>query len=589
DTSLCQRYVCAKIEDISAKPSSLEIRTYLWRVGIRPVNCIVDITNYVMMATGQPLHAFDLKKIEGNIKVRCAYDSEKILLLDGKEISLCKEDLVVADKNGPLALAGIIGGKRGSISSDTSQILIEIANFDHVSVRRTAMRYKIRTESAVRNEKGIDLERCDIALTLALRMFENFFPSAIANFSDNYQRRSKIVKINVSLPWLEKNIDKNIEDSDIIKLNRLGFKINLTVDTMHVVVPSWRSTGDVSLPNDIMEEIIRIHGFENFKLKPIKILIENSVNQLAEDMDRKIREYLALRCGMNEIFTYPWISDEYIKAILPNEIDSMLSLSSPPSSDERYIRPSLVPGICKAVMKNLRFFDEFGLFESAHVFLNKNFESKYDLRESLPFQSRNVAGACVGNLKNITLLFRKAKGIISCLPRYVQLEALSFDKIEKPTWADDNLWINIIYNQKKIGDLALLSKKASLDCKIKNSALIIFELCIDSLKPYVSRTNKFIKICEYPETEHDISLLFDLSVKWEEIFDTIISKKYSIIRNVNFVDEYRGYHISDDKKSVTIRIKIGLLDRTLTSKEIETCIANIIDCLNKKFGAKIRC
>jgi len=591
DPSRCPRYIGVQIEGVSVKPAPFEVQSRIWRVGVRSINAIVDITNYVMLATGQPTHAFDADNIKGHITVRCARNAEKLLLLNGKELSLSAEDLMITDSEGSVALAGVMGGEKDSVLPETNRLILELANFEAIGVRRTAARYEVRTEAAIRFEKGIDPERCDIALSLAMKMFADFFPAmSVTGFHDNYPSKLKKSEIDVSLDWLERRLGKRIPNGDIQRmLERLGFEVKFDGDNMHIISPTWRSTGDVSIPDDIMEEVARMYGFENFEQTPITTSFEASINQLDVDIDRKIKEYLASRCGMYEIFSYPWVSDEYLRAIYPSS-EGLLKLSAPPSPDERYLRSSLLPNLCKAVAGNLRFFSEFAIFESAQVFFDRDFGTRYDSRESLPLQRRNIAGAYVDDQESVNLLFRRAKGLLEALPRFVHTEPLSFERIEKPVWADGVLWLNITHDGKRVGNLALLSKKASLDCGIKNSVVMLFELDIDSLKPYPSRTNKFSHIPEFPRTNYDISSLFDLSVKWEEIKDVITGTNDSndLLRGVSFVDEYRGHQVPEGKKSITFRLVIGSLKKTLTSEEIESCANAIVSRLNKAFGAVLR-
>jgi len=591
DASRCLRYIGVKIEGLSIKPSPFSIQSRIWRVGMRPINAIVDITNYVMLATGQPLHAFDSDRIKGHITVRRARDAESFLLLTGKELSLSTEDLVIADEEESIGLAGVMGGVKDSVLPDTNNVILEIANFEAIGIRRTAARYETRTEAATRNEKGIDPERCDIALSLAMRMFSDFFPEmSVTGFSDNYPERLKRNKIDVSLDWLEKNLGKRIPDDDIAhKLGRLGFDVSFDEGIAHITAPTWRSTGDVSIPNDILEEVARMHGFENFEPTLITTMITGAINQPELDIDRKVREYLAFRCGMNEVYTYPWVSDELITAIFRNS-DGMLSISSPPSPDECHIRSSLLPNLCKAAASNLRYYDEFKIFESAQVFFDRDYSSPYDQRELLPLQRRNTAGAYVGSFERVDSIFRTAKGMLEALPRCVHIEPLTFSQTSKPVWADNVVWLNIFHAGELVGNLGLLSRKASIDCGIRNSAVMLFELDIDSLKPYPSRSNKFIRLPEYPMTEYDVSMLFDLSVKWEEIIAVITGKKSpdDLLRDVTLVEEYRGHQVPGGKKSITFRLIIGSLKKTLTSEEIENCAGAVIKRLKKSLEAELR-
>lgn len=591
DSSSCPRYIGVKIEGLSTIPAPFEIQSRIWRVGMRPINAIVDITNYVMLATGQPTHAFDSNNIEGHIIVRRAAENEKLSLLNGKEISLTAMDLVIADSISPIALAGVMGGEKDSILPDTSITILEIANFEALSVRRTAALHEVRTEAATRFEKSIDPERGDLALGIAMKMFRDIFPGmTVTGFHDNYPAHLKPSEIDVSLVWLEKRLGKKLPVSEIAgKLERLGFAVAIDGDNLHVTAPTWRSTGDVSIPDDIMEEVARLHGFENFEPTSIIAEVHGPVNQPKVDLDRRIREYLAIRCGMNEVFTYPWIRDEYIDAVLRGCSD-MLAISTPPSPDEQYLRTSLLPNLCRAAQENLRYFNEFAIFESAQVFFNRDYQSAYDRRESLPYQQKNIAGAVVGNQEELDTIFRRVKGVVESLPRYVHTESLMLDKQEKPVWADDVLWLNIIHGGERIGDIALLSKKASLSCGIKNSAVMLFEMDIDALKPFSSRTNRFVHIPEYPMTDHDISMLFDLQVKWADIHEVIVGKRDpdSLIRTVSFVEEYKGRQIPEGKKSVTIRLTIGSLKKTLTSEEIEGCTNAAAKRLKKTLGGEIR-
>ncbi|MCL2387643.1 MAG: phenylalanine--tRNA ligase subunit beta [Defluviitaleaceae bacterium] len=593
DSKLSPRYIGVQMEGLSAMPSPFAIQARLWSVGLRPINAIVDITNYVMLATGQPTHAFDSDKIAGHITVRRAHEGEKLLLLDDKELSLTPEDLVIADDEGAVGLAGVMGGKRDSVLPETNKVILEIANFNAMTIRRTSSRYESRTDAATRFEKGIDPERADITLPLTMKLFAEIFPDMkVTGYGDNYPTKLERKQIEVSLNWLENRLGKRLPNEDITRtLELLGFDVTFNGDIMHATAPTWRSTGDISIPDDIMEELARMHGYENFETAPIITSFTNSINQLTIDLDRNIREYLAKRCGMREIFTYPWVKDDLINAIQGGQPEGgLLALSAPPSPDEKFLRTSLLPNLCKAIAGNVRYFTEFSIFESAQVFLHGDFVSTYDPKESLPVQRRNVAGAFVGSEDNVTNLFRTAKGAIESLPRHTHTEPLAFEQQEKPHWADNVAWLNITHNGKKIGSLALLAKKSALACGIKNNAAILFELDLDALIPLHSRDNKFTHLPEYPIVDYDQSLLFDSQTKWEEISAVISAKKGEgeILRGVSFVDEYKGKQIPEGKKSVTFRLQIGSTEKTLNSNEIETFANSVVKRLTKQLGAETR-
>ena len=589
DAERCPRMTGTQIENVCVKPAPYWMQVRIWKTGMRPINALVDITNYVMLATGQPSHAYDSDHIAGHIIVRRAKAGETLTLLNGKELPLSTDDLTIADDAGIVGLAGVMGGAKDSILPTTSKVILEIANFQAAGIRRTALRYDNRTEASARYEKAIDPERCDQALDLSMQLFSDLYPEMkVTGLVDEYPQHLKQAEIDVPLSWLERRLGKCLPPEEIRhKMELLGYGISFSGDNMHVVVPTWRSTGDVSIQADIMEEVARMYGYENFEAEPITTTFDGAINQLDKDLERRIKEYLAIRCGMQEIFTYPWMEESYVNAVLQST-EGILSLSTPPSPAERFVRSSLLPNLCKAVVKNERYFDEFSIFETAQVFRDENYTSPYDPREKLPSQRKNVAGAFVTTAKDITALFRKAKGVVEMMARYVHMETLTFRQTEKPVWADNVVWLNIYRGEEKVGDLALLSKKVSMACGIKNLNVMLFQLDQDSLVPLKSRTNTFTHMVEYPMTDYDISLLLDGSVQWKDVLQTIGGIKSELLHGASFVDEYRGKQVPAGKKSLTLRLSIGSKEKTLTSSEIEEVASNVLNKIAKRFGAELR-
>ena len=589
DTERCPRYLSAQIEGLSVKPAPYEMQSRIWRVGMRPINALVDITNYVMLATGQPTHAFDSDHIAGHIIVRRAGEGEKLLLLNGKELALTADDLVIADDAGVVGLAGVMGGAKDSILPETDKVILEVANFDAKGIRRTALRYDNRTEASARYEKAIDPERCDQAFDLSMQLLSQLYPEMkVTGLVDEYPTHLKQAEIDVALSWLERRLGKRLLPEEIRhKLELLGYTVSYKGDNMHLVVPTWRSTGDVSIQADIMEEVARMYGYENFEAEPITTTFDGAINQLDKDLERRIKEYLAIRCGMQEIFTYPWMDEQFVNAVLQST-EGILSLSTPPSPAERFVRSSLLPNLCKAVVKNERYFNDFAIFETAQVFRDENYTAPYDAREKLPSQRKNVAGAFASTDKDITALFRRVKGVVEMMARYVHMETLTFRQEEKPIWADNVVWLNIYRGEEKVGDLALLAKKVSMACGIKNLNVMLFQLDQDSLVPLKSRTNTFTHIAEYPMTDYDISLLLDGSVQWKDVVQTVSGIKSELLHGVSFVDEYRGKQVPAGKKSLTLRLSIGSKEKTLTSAEIEEVAAGVLRKIAKRFGAELR-
>ena len=569
----CRRYIGVEMSGLEVKPSPYWMQNRIWKVGMRPINALVDITNYVMLATGNPTHAFDADNITDHIVVRHT------------------DDLVITDSEGPVALAGVMGGAKDSILPDTKRVILEVANFEAAGIRRTALRYDTRTEASARYEKAIDPERCDQALALSMQYFQELYPGVqVTGYCDNYVNKLERAQIDVDLGWLAKRLGKNLSN-DVIqaKLELLGFDVQIEGGNMHVTAPSWRSTGDISIKDDVMEEVARLYGYDNFEATSFTTTFEGAINQKKEDLIRNIKEYLAIRCGLQEVYTYPWMNDTFVNAVLQST-DGILKLSTPPAPDLSHIRSSLLPNLCEAVVKNERYFNDFSIFEEAQVFFDRNYTTPYDETESLPEQRRHIGAAFASSVKNIDRLFRETKGVLEYMSRYTHMEALSFRKEEKPVWADQVVWLNVYRGEEKVGDMGLLAKKASMECGIKNLSVMLFELDAEKLQPLKSRTNHFTHLAAYPETDYDISMLFDSNAAWTDIHDAVMGQKKAsaLLKEASFVDEYRGKQIPEGKKSVTIRLTIGSEEKTLTSQEIESAANQVMKKLEKKMGAQLR-
>ena len=584
DSSKCQRYVAVEIDNVYEKRSPLWMQSAIIKGGMRPINAIVDITNYVMMAVGQPLHAFDKTHVDGNkIIVRNAREGEELLLLDNNSIELTTDDLVISDVNDAMALAGIRGGKKDSILPETTSVVLEVANFTAKTIRKTGKRFDEKTDASIRYEKNIDTQRVDEGLNLALALFKEIFPeSKVVAYNDVYPVKTKNEKIDVTEEFLDTRLGKKIDRETITRvLTRLGYEVNYKNGTYSVVVPTYRSTGDVSLKDDVMGDIARLLSFESFEAQPLTISFDHAVLQNNVLLETRIKEYLSSRCGFYEIFTYPWINEKYINAASIDKNNSV-KLATPPSPEETYLRSSLVPGMLEAISKNLRYFDNFKMFEMAQVFIKGEYhESSED--ETLPIHKKLLTGSIVGS--NPKDIFYELKGVVENLSRYTHMKELSFTtECEKPSWADINAYLAIKLDDEVVGYMGLLSVKTMNDAKIKRTNVAIFELDSDMFVPLESRTNKFKHIPVLPSVEKDLSLIVDENITWAEMTKYIRSKASSI----KFIEEYRGNQIPEGKKSIMLRVTFDSGDTTLTSDEINTKLDAIIRTLNKMCGAVLR-
>jgi len=422
-----------------------------------------------------------------------------------------------------------------------------------------------------------------------MKLFAELYPNMkVTAYKDLYVNKLQKKEIDVDFDWLDRRLGKRIPQEVVArKLGAMGYDVTFTEKGMHIVVPTWRSTGDVSIKADIMEEVARMYGYENFEATTITTSFDGAINQLDVDLVRKIKEYLAFRSNMQEIFTYPWMTDNFVSAILPNT-DGVLALSTPPSPSEKYIRSTLLPNICKAIVKNERNFDEFSIFEEAQIFADRDYTSDYDPIEKLPYQRKHLGCAFVGKPDTVSTLFRTAKGVIGMMPRYTHMEGFTFKQVEKPYWADNTVWMNVYLGDEKIGDVALLSRRSAMACGIKVLSAVLVEMDMDAFKPLRSRTNKYTHLPEFPMNEYDLSFLIDSMVKWDEIYAAATAKKQELLKDVLFVDEYKGKQVPEGKKSVTIRLIIGSGEKTLTGPEIEAVANSTVKKLTKTLGADIR-
>lgn len=579
----CNRYAAIEIENVYDKESPMWMKAALINGGMRPISAIVDITNYVMMAVGQPLHAFDRTHVNGEkIIVRNAKKNEELLLLDNNTISLTEDDLVICDDTDAMALAGIRGGKKDSILPETTGVVVEVANFVASTIRKTGKRFDEKTDASIRYEKNLDTERVSQGISLALILFKELFPeSEVVAFNDVYPIKTQREKIDVPEEFLNVRLGKVLPRETIeTVLKGLGYDVEYKDKIYHVVVPIWRSTGDVYLKDDVMGDIARLLSFESFEAKPLTIKFEHAVLQNKVLLEQRIKQYLALRCGFNEIFTYPWINEKYIDAAGLDK-ENAVKLATPPSPSEAYLRTSLIPGMLEAISKNLRYFDEFKLFEVAQAFEKGEYhESSED--ETLPVHKKLVTASIVG--KDASKLFYELKGVIENMPDYCHMEKITLKSGTKPSWADINVYLDIMLDNKVIGKLGLLSIKTMNAAKIKRANVAVFELDVDELVPYASRENKFVHIPVLPLIEKDLSILVDETVTWEEISGSIKGK----LKDVRFIEEYRGNQVPEGKKSIMLRIVIDNGTTNMTSEEINTKMESILKTLNKRCGAVLR-
>ena len=461
-------------------------------------------------------------------------------------------------------------------------MLLEIANFTAPGLRRTENRYGEKTDASMRYEKGVDTERVNLGLAMSVQLFKEFYPECeFVAYGDNYVEKTERAVIKVPQQFLDDRLGKVIPRETIEQILRtLEYDVTFEDGVYTCVAPIDRSTGDVSMKDDVLGDLARILSYDSFEPTPMKMRFEHAVNQPDWNLQRGLREYLAFRCGFNEIFTYPWIDEKFINAAEIDKTDAV-KLATPPAPELAYVRQSLVPGCIEAVAKNLRYFDTFKIFEMAQCFEVGEYHPSTQA-ECLPAHRMMLTGAVVS--KDARDAFFTVKGAAEGMVRTCQMEGYEFKQVQKPSWADSKVWLNLVLNGEIVGSIGLLKVSAMNAAGIKRVQVGVFEINVDMLKPLPSRDNVFQHLPLYPLVEQDLSVLVDESVKWGDIKESL---KY-MVKDIEFIEEYRGKQIPAGKKSLMFRVWIGDDKGTMNAKQIDKKMGGIIKILQKQHRASLR-
>jgi len=586
DEQLCRRYTATVVEGLSPGSAPVWMQRRLASVGQRPINLLVDLTNYVMLAVGQPTHAFDARELANDsIHIRRAKEKEQLELLDGSKLELTSEMLVIADDKRPVALAGIMGGLSSGIREDTATVVLESANFDSVNVRRTATAVGARTESSMRFDKGLDCDRVLHAVKLFLFLLKEIQPKAAAtSHLDLFPRPYEALTVKVGRDFIVRRVGKDFTAEEILALlRRLGFKVESQKDTFTIGVPPWRATGDVSIPADIVEEVARLYGYDSLEFVPPPVSLTSAVRQPKYDVDRKLREFLAIAKGMFEVFSYPWVDEQFVRAT--GGTSSGFLLQDPPSPETAGIVSSLIPNLLAAAARNVRNEGRFGIFEVGRVFTTELVPWSLP-KEKLPVQPKHVAGLKVSN--DPKAAFLDLKGVLESLFHVLPIGPVTFGaEATFSPWTVTGGRLGIFTSGKQIGEIGVVSPKTLRGSGIERTAAAAFEFNLEELVCLPSTPGRYEPIPKFPLVEFDLSMVFDQSVPWESIRE-IAAAADKRVRAVHFADEYRGEQIPAGKRSIAFKMIFGDPTKTLTSEETQTIAGAVMKALEKKVGGTVR-
>ncbi len=588
DKNKCPRYAGISIKGVKVGPSPEWMQNRLRAIGLSPINNIVDITNYVMHELGQPLHAFDAEKIHGHkIIVKTANPGDKLTTLDGVERTLHPDDLVIYNEKGPMVIAGVFGGIDSGITEDTTDIFIESAYFNPVTVRKAAKRHGLNTDSSFRFERGVDPEMTDFALKRAVTLIKEYADAEIVtDLIDIYP--NKIEPHNISLPYNYLNtLVGNKIDKNIVKNILASLEIKITSETEHglnLVVPPYRV--DVTRPADVVEEILRVYGYNNIAYSSkINASVEKSDKLASYKLENIVAELLRNN-GFTEIMSNSLTTPKYIE--LSNNLDdkTTVEILNPLSQDLSVLRQSMLFSALESVVYNLnRKQNDLKFFEFGKVY-HKFGDGKYaeEKHLSMVITGHNLPENWIEPAKPTD--FYRMKGILEAI-----LKRFGFEKINIKPGTNKDLTDQIIFevNNKKIAELGLVSPRVKKHFGIKKPvyfADIFWDNLIEQIKkqPKV----KYQEIPKFPLVRRDLALEVDKKVSYKDLYDAAFDTERKLLVGVNLFDVYEGDKIAEGKKSYALSFILQDKFKTLTDKQIDKTMKKILHGLEKKYKVKLR-
>lgn len=579
------RYCGLSVKNITIAESPEWLKAAVSAIGMRPINNIVDITNYVMVEIGQPMHAFDRTKLRGDtIIVRMAAKGEKLTTLDGEDHELMEEDVVIADRDGAVALAGVMGGGNSEIEDSTTEIVLEAANFNPVNIRKTAARYAMRTEAAIRFEKALDPALCEAAIIRSYDLIKQIIPEAEASsrIVDAYPVKAEPVRVKTSMDFIRKKIGHPVDDARIRGiLTSLDFEVKGDAGALDIGVPGYRATRDVSIPDDIVEEVGRIYGYDNIPPRAPMVPCAPPPANEKRALERRVKLILSRNHNLIEVSNYSFVGEELLNRLKVNE-DMELRLKNPLSQEQDRLRRSLVPNIIRNIELNQRYSDSFRVYEVGRVYLK---EKRTDA--ALATENTRITGA-VYRKKADAALFYDARAIAADLLGQLSISGARLLPADKslPPYAHPGRSLEILIGKDRAGLVFELHPASREAFEIRGSAAL-FDLDLDALLAARKTSRSFAELPRFPEVPFELSVLADRFTYAADIIDTIRRSSRELVRGADVVSVYEGDPVPAGKKSVSIRVIFAAADRTLGPEEIDKAQKKVIADLDAK-GFKLR-
>lgn len=581
--TLCTRYQAVVMDDICVGPSPWWVKNRLRMAGIRPINNVVDITNYVMLEVGQPMHAFDHAKLSGqSIVVRQAKAGERLKTLDGREHSLQPSHVVIADAEKPLAVAGVMGGEHSGINEATTAIVFESATFDPVSVRRTGRALNLHSDSSLRYEKGLPEELTSAALARAVELCQKIacgrVASQVFDLDSAPARRNKYAfrperaeaLIGVGVPKKEM--------AAILK--SLGFGVAPKGGTkarpkFEVTVPYWR-VRDIEDERDLAEEIARVHGYQNLpSVIPAGTIPIEPEDPILETEERTRHFFRA--AGFLELYTYSFVSRDMLERAGLDPVGA-LKVANELTGDFEFMRPSLIPGALAVIKENQGLFPQGRAFEVSQVYFPRAGE--------LPEQRTNVLAAVYGKEQG-DALYRQVKGLLEAYCPTVGAPGVELKRVSSKS----GLWhpgrsVEIAVGRRTFGTMGEVHPAALAKFGVDGRvALLDFDL--PALMEQCHRRKGYEPVPQFPSVLRDLAFVVPERAEYADV-EATIGRASGLLKDAELFDVYRGEHAGEGKKSLALHLTFAEPTRTLTAEEADAEIAKIVMSLKEKFGATVR-
>ena len=578
----CNRYYARVIKDVKIEPSPIWLQNRLMEAGMRPINNIVDITNYIMLEYGQPLHAFDLDRVNGNkVIVRQAKDGEQIKTLDDQDRKLDENDLVIADEANPIGIAGVMGGFDSEITEDTKIVMLESAVFDPRSIRLTSKKFNLRSEASSRFEKGIDPNLAKKAGDRFCQLVEELGAGKIIKGNiDEYEEIVKPKTIDLRVKRVNDLLGTDLERETITKyLEGLGFKVEKDEEILKVTVPTYRL--DIYVEVDLIEEIGRLYGFHNIKPEPLKGTLSRGEKPYARIIEDKSKEILSA-LGLNEIVTYSFISPkayDKLRIDKKDELRDYIELLNPLGEDYSVMRTTLLSNMMDTLSRNYnRKVKSTFLYEIGTLFT----ADKLPIIE-IPNEDRALVLGGYGN----NMDFYTIKSVVDSLLFKMGIRGYEYVREEDNPVFHPGRTANIILDGKILGRIGEVHPDTIENYGIKER-VYLGQLDYDIVKEESKLEISFKELPKYPSVTRDLALVLDESVLVGEIEKVINKHGKDLIEKIELFDIYTGDQIPEGKKSVAYSIIYRSYEKTLTDKEINSVQNNLIEDLEKSFDAELR-